>query len=86
LKYLIKYVFLRTIKNKIKETFAYYKMKCGIWLRLFNCLNQDLQDLRIFRIVICGLFVMVEIIQLSESGFSGFEDLQDCYLWGVCDG
>jgi hypothetical protein len=45
---------------------------CLSWLR-FNCLNQDLQDLRIFRIVVWGVFVVVEI-SLSESGFPGFED------------
>jgi hypothetical protein len=45
---------------------------CLLWLR-FNCLNQDFQDLRIFRIVVWGVFVVVEI-PLSESGFPGFED------------
>ena len=33
---MIKYVFLKTIKNKIKEIFAYYKMKCGIWDLIIN--------------------------------------------------
>jgi hypothetical protein len=35
--------------------------------------------------VVWGVFVVVEI-QLSESGFPGFEDFQDYCLGGVCCG
>jgi hypothetical protein len=45
-----------------------------------NCLNQDIQDLRIYRMV---FFVGVRVYRkLSESGYSGFEDLQDgIFCW-----
>jgi hypothetical protein len=42
----------------------------------FFCLNQDVQDLRIYRMLLddfCGELG----IFLSESGCPGFEDLQD---------
>jgi len=42
----------------------------------FFCLNQDFQDLRIYRMLLDDCFWEVGIF-LSESGFSGFKDLQD---------
>jgi hypothetical protein len=42
----------------------------------FICLNQDFQDLRIYRMLLDDFWWDL-VIFLSESGSSGFEDLQD---------
>jgi hypothetical protein len=42
----------------------------------FSCLNQDVQDLRIFRMLLDDFWWEL-VIFLSESGFPGFEDFQD---------
>ncbi len=44
----------------------------------FICLNQDFQDLRIFRMLLDDFWWEL-VIFLSESGFPGFEDLQDVF-------
>jgi hypothetical protein len=53
--------------------------------RMASCLNLDLQDLRIYRIG--SLYraeefdnILLKIVKLSESGFTGFEDLQDRFI------
>ncbi|UUO15512.1 hypothetical protein [Dolichospermum heterosporum] len=46
-------------------------------LVIFICLNQDFQDLRIFRMLLDDFFFEVGDFYLSESGFPGFEDFQD---------
>ncbi|UUO15511.1 hypothetical protein [Dolichospermum heterosporum] len=46
-------------------------------LVIFICLNQDFQDLRIYRMLLDDFWWRVGDFYLSESGFSGFEDLQD---------
>ena len=49
----------------------------GGGLGIFICLNQDFQDLRIFRMLFNDFWWGVGDFYLSESGFPGFEDLQD---------
>ncbi|MDM3862921.1 MAG: hypothetical protein PT118_24560 [Aphanizomenon gracile PMC644.10] len=46
-------------------------------LVIFICLNQDFQDLRIFRMLLDDCFLEVGDFYLSESGCPGFEDFQD---------
>ncbi len=46
-------------------------------LVIFFCLNQDFQDLRIYRMLLNDFWWGVGDFFLSESGFPGFEDLQD---------
>ncbi|MDM3849602.1 MAG: hypothetical protein PT119_06385 [Aphanizomenon gracile PMC627.10] len=46
-------------------------------LVIFICLNQDFQDLRIFRMLLDDFWWGVGDFYLSESGCPGFEDLQD---------
>jgi hypothetical protein len=46
-----------------------------IWYYL--CLNQDIQDLRIFRMLLADFWWGVGDFILSESGFPGFKDFQD---------
>jgi hypothetical protein len=43
----------------------------------FFCLNQDVQDLRIYRMLLDDFLWGVDDFILSESGCPGFEDLQD---------
>jgi hypothetical protein len=49
---------------------------CGELVILF-CLNQDIQDLRIFRMLLDDFWWGVGDFILSESGYPGFEDFQD---------
>jgi hypothetical protein len=49
----------------------------GGGLGIFICLNQDFQDLRIYRMLLDDCFLEVGDFYLSESGYPGFEDLQD---------
>ena len=56
------------------------KMQIYFLLSIF-CLNQDLRDSRIARIFCQPSGVSGEICELSEPGFMGFWDLQDC---GFC--
>jgi len=49
---------------------------CGELVILF-CLNQDIQDLRIFRMWLDDCLWGVGDFILSESGYPGFEDFQD---------
>ncbi len=46
-------------------------------LVIFNCLNQDVQDLMIFRMLLNYFWWRVGDFYLSESGYPGFEDFQD---------
>jgi hypothetical protein len=46
-------------------------------LVIFNCQNQDFQDLRIFRMLLDDFWWRVGDFYLSESGCPGFEDFQD---------
>ncbi len=46
-------------------------------LVIFICQNQDVQDLRICRMLLNDFWWGVGDFYLSESGCSGFEDLQD---------
>jgi hypothetical protein len=46
-------------------------------LLIFICLNQDVQDLRIFRMLLDDFWWGVADFYLSESGCPGFEDFQD---------
>jgi hypothetical protein len=41
----------------------------------FICLNQDFQDLRIYRMLLDDFWW--KLFFLSESGYPGFEDVQD---------
>jgi hypothetical protein len=45
-------------------------------LMIFFCLNQDVQDLRIFGMLLDDFWWEL-VIFLSESGCPGFEDFQD---------
>jgi hypothetical protein len=49
---------------------------CGN-LGILFCLNQDFQDLRIFRMLLDDFLWELGDFILSESGFPGFEDFQD---------
>jgi hypothetical protein len=46
-------------------------------LVIFICQNQDVQNLRICRMLLDDFWWGVGDFYLSESGCSGFEDLQD---------
>ncbi|MDD1474026.1 hypothetical protein MEO41_22330 [Dolichospermum sp. ST_sed4] len=52
------------------------KLKISI-TSAFNCQNQDVQDLRIFRMLLDDFWWGVGDFYLSESGYPGFEDFQD---------
>ena len=48
-------------------------------LVIFICLNQDFQDLRIYRMFLDDFWWGGGDFYLFESGFPGFEDLQDVF-------